>query len=231
MKLNFFRIVLILSAVLMPIFLILTSVRLLITPLYPMVEYHMPWFPDDPYGLSLEERLHYSRFAIDYLNNNEDISWLGNLTFADGSAFYAERELDHMVDVKELVQVSMRWWLALLVSYFAIWFYSLRAGLREDRRAAWAAGGRWTIAFLVVVLVGVALSFNWLFTLFHSLFFDPGTWLFLYSDSLIRLFPLVFWRDAFILMGIVTIALAGFLIWDGRGTRSGVDNENQSKEF
>jgi uncharacterized membrane protein len=45
------------------------------------------------------------------------------------------------------------------------------------------------------------------FSAFHSLFFEGDSWIFLYSDTLIRLFPIRFWQDAF-LWGAV-IALAG----------------------
>jgi len=48
---------------------------------------------------------------------------------------------------------------------------------------------------------------NALFTSFHRIFFSGDTWLFLYSDSLIRLFPIPFWQDAFIIMG--TLVLVG----------------------
>ena len=36
--------------------------------------------------------------------------------------------------------------------------------------------------------------FGW----FHSLFFSANTWLFEYSDTLIRLFPIRFWQDTFL---------------------------------
>jgi integral membrane protein (TIGR01906 family) len=57
-------------------------------------------------------------------------------------------------------------------------------------------------------LTAVLVDFDGLFTAFHHLFFEGDTWLFYYSDSLIRLFPMRFWRDAFILTGGITILLA-----------------------
>ena len=42
----------------------------------------------------------------------------------------------------------------------------------------------------------------------HDLLFPPGTWIFPFSDTLIRLFPEQFWRDAL-------AALAGTLLGPG----------------
>ena len=54
-------------ALLVMVILVLLAVRLLLTPWFPAVEYRMPGFPDDPYGFTLEQRLEYSRLALDYL--------------------------------------------------------------------------------------------------------------------------------------------------------------------
>jgi integral membrane protein (TIGR01906 family) len=66
-------------------------------------------------------------------------------------------------------------------------------------------GGWASVGLIVAILVSVLVSFNALFTGFHRIFFSGETWLFLYSDSLIRLFPLVFWQDAFIVMGVLVL--------------------------
>jgi uncharacterized membrane protein len=44
------------------------------------------------------------------------------------------------------------------------------------------------------------------------MFFEGDTWLFLYSDTLIRLFPERFWLTAFIGIGAGTLLLAGLLL-------------------
>ena len=66
-------------------------------------------------------------------------------------------------------------------------------------------GGWLTVGLIVAVLVYLALNFNSLFVNFHKVFFEGDTWLFLYSDSLIRLFPERFWRDAFIWIGTMAL--------------------------
>jgi integral membrane protein (TIGR01906 family) len=68
------------------------------------------------------------------------------------------------------------------------------------------------VALGLIVGVGITVSpdlFWGFFTLFHSLFFEGDSWLFAYSDTLIRLFPLRFWQDAFLWAAV--IALGGGL--------------------
>jgi integral membrane protein (TIGR01906 family) len=79
------------------------------------------------------------------------------------------------------------------------------------------ARGGWLMVALAlalgaIALVGMAINPNvfWqFFTLFHELFFTGDSWLFQYSDTLIRLFPIRFWEDAFLLAA--GIALGGGL--------------------
>jgi integral membrane protein (TIGR01906 family) len=53
------------------------------------------------------------------------------------------------------------------------------------------------------------VSFSFVFVGFHLIFFEGDTWLFLYSDTLIRLFPTRFWRDVFIFVIALTLAVSG----------------------
>jgi integral membrane protein (TIGR01906 family) len=195
-----------------PFFLIMTSIRLLIAPWYPQVEYRMFYFPPDPYGFTLADRLEWARPSIEYLINDAPLSYLADLRLPDGSALYTDRELSHMLDVKILVGRMIVAWTALLILYAAVFLWAWRGKWMPRLWGALAAGGRWTITLILCILAAVAVSFNGLFTLFHRLFFSGDSWLFLYSDSLIRLFPIPFWRDAFILMGVFTIGVAVLLI-------------------
>ncbi len=192
-----------------PFFLLMTSIRILMIPyLYLDFEYHTPGFPPDSYGFSLQDRLQWSKISMDYLLNDQGISWLANQKLADGSPLYTDRELSHMLDVKNLIQsMFVAWWilLAALVAVGLIsWFLK---GLRRYWRAI-SSGGWVTIGLIFAILIFVLISFNTLFTDFHHIFFSGDTWLFLFSDTLIRLFPIQFWQDAFLWMGVFTIAFA-----------------------
>ena len=213
---TFSRILAWLITIFVPFALTFLGLRLLLTPVFPQVEYRTPGFPADDYGFTLQDRLHWSTISIDYLVNNADISYLGNLTFPDGSPLFNERELSHMHDVKQVV-IPVLWigytvWFLLLVlglwAGFGGWWQEYLRGLRR---------GGWLTLALVVVLGGfAAISFWQFFTVFHELFFSGGSWLFLYSDTLIRLFPLPFWQAAFLFAGVLDV-LGGLVL--GLGLR------------
>jgi integral membrane protein (TIGR01906 family) len=201
-----------LVAVIVPIALIGLGLRLLLSPLFLKIEYNMPYFPADEYGFTKEDRLRWAPFALDYLVNNEDISYLGNLKFDDGTPLYNERELSHMHDVKGVTQGALRVWYAALallallgvLAWFGGWWQEYRLGLM---RGGWLMIGLAVTVGLIVV-VGIALNPNvfWnFFAGFHSLFFEGDSWLFLFSDTLIRLFPIRFWQDAFLWAAVIAL--------------------------
>lgn len=216
MKLNIKTILSYLVSLLVPLVLIGTAVRILLSPLYYTVEYNMPYFPADEYGMTKEERLHWAPYAVNYLVNSADISYLGDLKFEDGSPLYNERELSHMHDVKNVVQGALRTWYISLGVLFALAFFAYRYGWTDDFVNGLRRGGWWMIglAMAIAFIVGVGILINpdvfWeFFSLFHSLFFEGDSWLFYFSDTLIRLFPIRFWQDAFLATAV--IALGGGL--------------------
>lgn len=194
-----------LTTLLTPIFLLGLGLRILLTPLFFTIEYRMPYFPPDQYGFTLEDRLHYAPYAIDYLLNSAEISYLGDLTFDDGSSLFNERELSHMLDVKVVTKAALNVWYVVVATLaglgawarFGKWWQAYRLGLKR---------GGWLMIGLVAAigLFGV-IAFQQLFVLFHALFFEGDSWLFLFSDTLIRLFPVQFWRDIFLWAGVISV--------------------------
>lgn len=214
-----------LVTLLVPFALIGLGLRVLLSPLFLQIEYNMPYFPPDEYGFTKEDRLRWAPYALDYLVNDADISYLGDLTFDDGTPLYNERELSHMDDVKRVTQGALKAWYVSLVllallgvwAWFGGWWQDYRLGLM---RGGWLMVGL-AVAVGLIVVVGIAINPNvfWdFFAGFHSLFFEGNSWLFLYSDTLIRLFPIRFWQDAFLLAAI--IALGGGIVL-GLGLKSG----------
>jgi len=201
-----------LVAILVPIALIGFGLRLLLTPFFLQIEYNLPYFPPDEYGFTREDRLKWAPYALDYLVNSADISYLGDLKFDDGTPLFNERELSHMDDVKRVTQGALRVWyvsLALLAAlglwaWFGGWWQVYRLGLM---RGGWLMVGL-AVAIGLIVVIGIAINPNvfWnFFAGFHSLFFEGDSWLFLFSDTLIRLFPIRFWQDAFLLAAVIAL--------------------------
>jgi integral membrane protein (TIGR01906 family) len=217
-----------------PVVLTLLAVRLVMNPWYVEFEYRTPNFPADEYGFTREERLKYSKVAIEYLVNDADISFLGDLQFPEGqqapgfscqfmddcTKMYNERELGHMLDVKIVVQGALKVLYAGIVilvglgiwAWFGKWWKGYLAGLQ---------GGGWlTVALLGGIILFVLLAFGVIFVYFHEIFFASGTWTFYYSDTLIRMFPERFWRDTFLMVGGIAGVLGVALGWGLRKYRS-----------
>ncbi len=200
-----------LVVILVPIILALGAVRFLLTPLFVQIEYRTPNFPEDSYGFTYEERLKWSEVARQYLLNDAGIEFLGDLTFEDGSALYNQRELRHMLDVKIVVKAAMRVLYGSIAVLILAGVWAQRSDWWWQYRQALSRGGWLTVAIIGAMVVLMLLSFNWFFTAFHKIFFEGETWIFKYSDTLIRLFPIRFWRDAFITVGGIAL-LGGLLI-------------------
>ncbi len=205
MKFNYTSALSILVTLLTPLFLLGLAMRIMLAPWFLSVEYNMPYFPADGYGFTKADRLHWAPFALNYLVNSADISYLGDLKFDDGSPLYNERELSHMSDVKVVAQGGLRaWYLSLIVlallglwAWRGDWMQAYRQGLRR---------GGWLMIILVAAIGGFASVAFWqFFTAFHGLFFKGDSWMFLYSDTLIRLFPMQFWQDVFLFAAVIAM--------------------------
>jgi integral membrane protein (TIGR01906 family) len=225
-----------LITLLVPVALVLGAVRILLTPLYYNVEYRLPYFPADPYGFSQAERLYWAKLSVEYLLNDSGIEFLGDLKFPVGqqaagfcenylpprdcSYFYNDRELQHMLDVKIVVRYAMwvLWGSLLVLLGLGIWAW--RSDWWPTYKWSLSRGGWLSVGLIVALMVYLAINFNSLFIKFHQIFFEGQTWIFNFTDSLIRLFPVVFWRDAFIWVGVIALAGGAALgIWGSRNQK------------
>ena len=198
MKIN--KILVIILALFIPYILLMSGIRLVMTPAFPAIEYQRSGFPEDQFGFTVQERTKWSEYAIRYLTNDQEISYLGNLQDITGKKLFTTDELSHMVDVKEVVKNASMVWYVLGGMSIAILVWFVVMGQWDSLRRSLNTGGWITIGLLGALLVFLAVSFDKLFEYFHRLFFQDGTWTFSESSTLIRLFPFEFWRDAFVLV-------------------------------
>ena len=212
-----------LVTLLVPIELVLFGVGILLSPLYIHVEYRLPYFPDDPYGFTFEERLKWADLSIDYLLNSEGIDFLANIKFEDGiqaagacedylpprdcGYLFNDRELSHMYDVKIVVRYAILVFLGSLFFIIFVGIWAKKSSWWLEYKFALGRGGWLTVGLITAMLIYLVINFNNLFITFHEIFFQSGTWVFRFSDSLIRLFPVVFWRDAFIWVGVIALGI------------------------
>ena len=205
---------------LIPVVLIGLGVRILLTPLFPNIEYRLPDFPPDPYGFTMQDRLHWGPYGINYLLNNADNSYLGDLKFTNGAPVFNARELSHMHDVKIVTQKFINIWYVVLVILILLGIWAWRRKWLNTYRLGLIRGGWLTLGLAVAVgmvaTIGTTGSgdlFWQFFSDFHGLFFNGNSWLFEYSDSLIRLYPLKFWEDAVLYIGLIAALSALGLIF------------------
>jgi len=197
-----------------PLAILMLAVRLLLTPLFLNIEYRMPGFPADLYGFGLQDRLQWAKPSVEYLVNSAGIDTLAKLVFANGQPIYNQRELSHMSDVKTVVQNLLVLWYGDLILLIALGALAWHYGWWEGFVQAVRYGGLLTAGLLVALAAFASISFWKFFSWFHSLFFSGDSWLFEFTDTLIRLFPIRFWQDAVAYIGVFSIGI-GLLLWFG----------------
>lgn len=136
-----------------------------------------------------------------------------------GQPLLDDDERSHMRDVSSLVRVLAGIGVMGLVLAGVTGAWLRREPPRQGRIMLGVGGGIGTAAVLVALTFAVA--FDAAFTVFHQLFFPPGTWQFAPGSALITLFPEGFWFDAAlaaggtIVLAALTVTLVGFARWRG----------------
>lgn len=196
----------------MPIMLLALAVRIAASGMFLKFEYFINiWFPEDQYGFTSEDRLHFASYVVDYLFNSDSSRYLADIVFQDARPVFTEGEIAHMADVKGLV--SLLFFIAIVAAIVSV-LCAVYVGRTYGPGLHHAL--RYSGIFTLVVFVGLAVLalFGWqqFFTGFHQVFFDSGTWEFYLDDSLIRLFPSRFWVDAGAFVAIFVVIVAVLLI-------------------
>jgi len=196
-----------------PVVLILTNVFIFMTPEWLAYQYSKPDFPPSV-RFTPAERYHFASESIEYVRGNRTLEQFKAL------GVYDEREIKHMIDVRELVdrvKIVLPLTALLLVG-------ALVTLAREKTHRALAArsvlnGAILTVGIFVVLGLFAAVGFQTFFTLFHRVFFEGDSWLFNYTDSLIQFYPLPFWFEtslALIGLTVFEAMVVGWLGWRGK---------------
>jgi integral membrane protein (TIGR01906 family) len=180
-------------------------------------EYGKAGFPPDDYGFTTEERTRLAEVCIDYLVPGAPISLLADLRLSNGDVAFNERELSHMEDVQvAFTQMTIVAAVAALVWIGGFVALAISRQRRKFAATALLISGLFTLGLLVVIGAVMAVSWWEFFQAFHRIFFAEGTWIFLRSDTLIRLFPIQFWIDVAVtavVMLVVEAILIGVVGW------------------
>lgn len=201
----------------LPILLLAANVHIVTGHWFVHWEYGKADFPPDPHDLSITERTHMAEVCVDYLGTNADISLLGNLRLPDGERAFNARELRHMADVQMVYNYIMKAGIvAALALLGGITALSASSHTRQRAPAALLSGSMLTLGLMGAVGAYMLLSWGEFFTTFHRIFFAGESWIFPYSDTLIRLFPMRFWADVATVIAallVVEAIVAGAAGW------------------
>lgn len=208
---NIVRLLLFIIIILVPLVIVVTAIRVALTPLFISIEYRLPGFPPDEFGFTTEDRLFWADYSIDYLLRRISHQDLTDTRLPNGTPLFNQRELTHMLDVQILTHQVLLVWRGILLLLMTVIILAVTTNMSRELVDSFKRGALLTILIIFTVLLYLAINFNQLFTQFHQLFFEGDSWLFLMSDNLIRLFPLRFWRDIFIFIGGLS-ALISLLI-------------------
>ena len=190
------RLIQLLLVLAVPIVLLVADLRIVTGHWFVQWEYGKAGFPPDPFGLTKAERTHLAEVSVDYLATGADISLLGDLQLPDGQAAFNARELRHMADVQAVYGgMGTAGIVAALVLLASTVLLLASSHTRWRAPIALLRGSLLTLGLLAAVGATMLLSWGEFFTTFHRLFFEGETWIFPYTDTLIRLFPIRFWMD------------------------------------
>jgi integral membrane protein (TIGR01906 family) len=193
-----------------PVALILANVFLFMNPIWLAFQYSQPDFPPSV-RFAPPERYRLASESIEYVRGNRTLDQFKAL------GVYDDREIKHMVDVRELVD-KMKIVLPIVALLIAASLVAL-ARQKENRTLAARGllnGASLTIGLFVLIGFFAAVGFQTFFTLFHKIFFEGDTWLFNYTDSLIQFYPLPFWFATSIGLVATTIVeaiIVGLIGW------------------
>jgi len=191
-----------------PIVLLAVPLYALWQPAYLRYQYSRSAFPASRF--SDAERLRLSETILRYTAGQIPLEQMAEMRTDDGTPALLPSEVEHLVDVRVVLQ---RFYLAGGIALaLALLTGLLLAHWSPDRLAKALYGGIGiTCAFILGAGAMALMDFDRFFTLFHGLFFRPGSWTFFYEDTLIQLYPLPFWITAVLHllagMGLLTIIL------------------------
>ncbi len=183
-----------------PVVLFFSPLYVFVTPAFVRHEYAQPHVPAAE-RFTPAERLHLSDAAVGYLRGRVSREALAALRTTEGETAFQTREVEHLVDVKRVIDAMLGVHTGALVlgtlAGLALW----RTGERGRVSAGLTTGVVLAGGVIAAIVVSALLDFGTFFTAFHQVFFTAGTWIFDYRDTLIQLYPIEFWMDAVWKMG------------------------------
>ena len=213
-----------------PILLIFGSARLLATDAYLTFEYGKSSFPPDSYGFTPGQRFILASTNIHYVRAHLPNDELSKQTL-NGVPVYNEREVAHMADVQSVFQAILRVWQFAFILFLLLAFVFLQNGEGKAFVSAIQSGGLLTSGIIATIALTALLAWQTWFNLFHRFLFVEGSWLFSYSDTLIRLFPIRFLFDATLTISLLSFIGGLLMVLIGRQWRMAIEQPHRRYNY
>jgi len=140
----------------------------------------------------------YHEDVLGYLTGNQD-----NMP---SEIILNERELKHMEDVRNVFGIYILLLQIVIVGIIALAFFA------EDLSNILKKAGVISIVLSILLLVFFFFTFNFSFEVFHNLFFEEGSYLFLPTDSIINIYPQGLFFDIFTRVFFISMLISIILI-------------------
>jgi integral membrane protein (TIGR01906 family) len=157
-------------------------------------------------NIERDELMKVTQHLIDYMSGKNDDMQIEAVVAGRTRPFFSQREIDHMVDVKDLFNGGffMRNTAFAIIMATVLGLVALKANfwliIAKSCRVA-------VVSFvgLLVVLAGLmALNFQRAFLIFHQIFFSNDLWVLSgYDDLLVDMVPQPFFIDIAITIGVL----------------------------
>ena len=151
----------------------------------------------------------------DYFKNDDEKISI-NIERDKSVNLFNQREIDHMVDVKNLIKFTLLFErISLVIIFFTLIISSYINGLKEIQRVLiqiiYKSFIFWSGIILLIIL-GMVINFNYTFTLFHKIFFRNDLWILdPRNDYLLIMFPERFFLEICIII-LLLFTLINFLL-------------------
>jgi uncharacterized membrane protein len=171
--------------------------------------------------LNKDEVLSMTKKIFSFFRYGDDLD--GHIRYADESrssvAFFTENEINHMVDVRNLIfKILILFYVSLVA---VIVFIALLLLLERKHSKRFKGTGlvfvisSSVVLFLFIILYILSMNFSSLFDNFHLIFFPQGNFMFDANSLLITLFPFNFFYQYFTRLVTGSIILSFIFLFIG----------------
>ena len=206
-----------LIVLIIPLLLVTTNVRLVADSPYLYSYGFQKYGIESVTGIEMGQLELAGEKIRDYFSNDQDYLVIGIERQGQKiKNLYNQREILHMKDVKNLIQLIYSiqiWSLLLFITLILIGFLSIRLRKFSNVIDPISWGGGLTLGIAAVVGILSLFGFQRLFLFFHLVSFDNDLWILDPTrDYLIMMFPQGFFFDATVFIVVLTLGQA-LLLW------------------